>query len=253
MSTAKPAPKVSIIIPTLHLKRPKNPKYFMVSRYSLSQLLEDLGRPIAVPLEVIVVCNGTDTGLVEFVRKHARIDKYCLNSVNVGVARAWNVGAQMAEGEALCFVNDDVAIGEGAIEALAEVLSRDGVGQVGPKGARWIAGEHDSYVGETHVEEADAISGFLFMIRDSVFRAVGGFDVTYSPAGFEEIDMSFAIRRTGLKCLVVPGLDVRHHHRHGVSAYRTDIEYLGKTIDTQALHERNRAYFRRKWGIDDAR
>lgn len=243
-------PRLSVIIPVLHLKRPVNPSRFFVPRYTLKEVLQDLQTNLPDTCEVIVVCNSRDEDLLQLVTSHPRVDKYCLNSVNVGVSRAWNMGAGMAEGDALCFLNDDVAVGPGAMAALLEALARDNVGQVGPRGARWKQGAHDRFVGEQEVEEADAISGFLFLIRAGLFRSLGGFDVNYSPAGFEEIDMSFAIRRAGRKCLVVPGLDVKHYHHHGVSAYRSDIQYLGHTIDSTALHERNKAYFMKKWGLD---
>jgi len=248
--TSSETRRLSIIIPVLHLKRPVNPSRFFVSRYTIKEVLRDLEQHLPASAEVIVVCNSRDEDLLSLVTSHPRVDKYCLNSVNVGVSRAWNMGAAMAEGEALCFLNDDVAVGPGAMEGLLDVLARDGVGQVGPKGARWKGAEHDCFVGEQTIEEADAISGFLFLIRAGLFRELGGFDVNYSPAGFEEIDMSCAIRRAGYRCLVVPGLDVKHYHQHGVSAYRSDIQYLGHTIDTVTLHERNKAYFMKKWGID---
>lgn len=245
--------RVSFIIPVLHLKRPKNMSRFFMPRYTLPELLQDLSQNVELPSETIVVCNGPDSELRQFVQADSRIHKYCINSANVGVARAWNMGAQLAEGEALCFVNDDVEIGKGAVEALYETLmSTPGVGQVGPRGARWRAGAHQAWVGEHAIEEADAISGFMFMIRTDLFREIGGFDVAYTPAGLEEIDMSYEIRRRGRKCLVVPGLAIHHHHHHGVSAYRTDISYLGKTIDTQSLHERNLRYFLAKWKQFDA-
>lgn len=246
-------PKISFIIPVLHLKRPLNKSRFFMPRYTLPDVLRDLHDNVTLSHEVIVVCNGQDKELVDFVAAHPHIDKYCLNSVNVGVARSWNMGAEMAEGEALCFVNDDVEIGKGGAEGLFEVLhSSPEIGQVGPMGARWSGAEHVRYVGESEVEEADAISGFLFMLREPVFRRVGGFDPAYSPAGFEEIDMSFALRRMGWKCLVVPSLGIKHHHYHGVSSYRSRVSYLGKEIDTEELHLRNKAYFSKKWVADAA-
>lgn len=247
-----PQPKVSFIIPVLHLKRPLNKARFFMPRYTLPDVLRDLHGNVSLPHEVIVVCNGQDQELLDFVSSHPHIDKYCLNSVNVGVARSWNMGAEMAEGEALCFVNDDVEVGKGSAEGLFEMLlSSPEIGQVGPMGAKWQGAEHARYVGESVVEEADAISGFLFMLREQAFRRVGGFDPAYSPAGFEEIDMSFALRKMGWKCLVVPGLDIKHHHYHGVSSYRSRVSYLGKEIDTEELHQRNRAYFSKKWLTSD--
>ncbi len=250
--TNQPQPKVSFIIPVLHLKRPLNKARFFMPRYTLPDVLRDLHNNVSLPHEVIVVCNGQDKELVEFVSTHPHIDKYCLNSVNVGVARSWNMGAEMAEGEALCFVNDDVEVGKGGAEELFRVLTAaEDVGQVGPMGALWTGAEHLRFVGEERVEEADAISGFLFMLREKAFRQAGGFDPAYSPAGFEEIDMSYTLRKLGWKCLVVPGLEIKHHHHHGVSNFRSNVAYLGKEIDTEALHQRNRAYFINKWERQD--
>ena len=241
-------PKISIIIPTLHLTRPLNKKRFFVPRYTLAEVLNDIHQNVKVPHEVIVVCNGQQRDLVDFVTQHPHIDRYCLNSVNVGVARSWNMGAEMAEGEALCFVNDDVQIGPGGLESLHQVLMGDAsIAQVGPVGAKWKGAEHDCFVGEQYQEDADAIAGFLFMMRTDAFRKVGGFDPLYSPAGFEEIDMSFRLRALGWRCVVVPGLNLKHHHHHGVSNFRTEVSYLGKTIDTESLHLRNTDYCENKW------
>jgi GT2 family glycosyltransferase len=241
-------PKISFIIPVLHLRRPINKARFFMARYTLADVLRDLHENLSLPHEVIVVCNGQDPELVQFISDHPHIDKYCLNSVNIGVARSWNMGVEMAEGEALCFVNDDVEIGKGGAERLFQVLTESAeVGQVGPMGARWSGAQHERFVGDAEVEEADAISGFMFMLRNEAYRQTGGFDPAYSPAGFEEIDMSFSLRQKGWKCLVVPGLDIKHHHHHGVSNFRSRVAYLGKEIDTEELHLRNKAYFTNKW------
>jgi GT2 family glycosyltransferase len=104
-------------------------------------------------------------------------------------------------------------------------------------------------VGEARIEDGDAISGFMFMIRSSQFHQVGGFDVAYTLAGFEEIDMSFTLRKHGFRCVVVPGLKVSHYGRQGVSASNCTIDYLNSSITTGELHQRNKAYFMRKWNI----
>ena len=85
------------------------------------------------------------------------------------------------------------------------------------------------------------------MLRDELLRGLGGFDVAYSPAGFEEIDLSFALRKAGYRCVVVPGLPIHHYHHHGVSAYRSEIRYLSGSVDTVTLHERNKRHFMQKW------
>lgn len=245
MTTAQP--KVSFIIPVLYLKRPLNKARFFMPRYTLPDVLRALQGNVSLPYEVIVVCNGQESELVQFVASHPDVTKYCLNSVNVGVARSWNMGAQMAEGEILCYINDDVAVGKQSIEALCDLLDDADVGEVGPAGSYWVDLQHNSYAEGIKPVEADVVSGFCFLMRSATFRQLGGFDVEYSPAGYEEIDFSFRVRQAGLKCVVHPGVDIKHFHHHGVSAQKVDIAYLNKVIDTETLHAKNTDYFRRKW------
>jgi GT2 family glycosyltransferase len=198
-----------------------------------------------------VVCNSKEPELVEFVKNDPRIDKYILNSVNPGVARAWNMGAELSQGAHLCYVSDDVRIGQGAIESLSSTLDNEpAVAEVGPRGDLYVNGRSDRFVGTEIPEYSDVISGFLFLVRQSAYFQVGGFDIAYSPAGCEEVDFSFALRNAGWLLKVIPHLDITHNEYHGVSAHRTEISYLNTTVDTLELHERNTAYFRRKWGFD---
>ena len=243
-------PKVSIIIPVLHWKRPLNKKRFFMPRQTIEETLRDIKKNVQLSYEVIVVCNGKDPELLDFIKASPDIDKYCINNVNVGVARSWNMGAQMSEGNALCFLNDDVSLGHNSVEAMYDLLiSNESIGQVGPVGALWEGASHKEFVGIDSVADADAIAGFCFILKEKLFRQLGGFDVAYSPAGLEEIDMSYAIRKAGYRCVVIPHLPIHHYHHHGVSAYKTDINYLSKTIDTVTLNERNKTYFEKKWGL----
>jgi GT2 family glycosyltransferase len=244
---------LSVIIPVRHLKRPVNVKRFFMPRYTIREVLRDLHENVKMGFETIVVCNSRERELVDYVSGTEGIDKYCLNSVNAGVARSWNMGAQLAEGRALCFLNDDVSVGLGGMEALFDVLhSAPDIGEVGPTGAAWRGAEHDHFVEADRPEPVDVIAGYCFMLRTDLYHQLGGFDVAYSPAGFEEIDMSYSIRRAGYRCMVVPGLPFHHYHHHGISAQKTTIEYLRTSIDTEVLHRRNKAYFMRKWGIENS-
>ncbi len=242
--------KLSIIIPVLHLSRPKNVKRFFMPKQTIEETLSDIKKNVLIDHEIIVVCNGLDKELQDYIRTDKRIDRYCLNSVNVGVARAWNIGAQLAEGEVLCYLNDDVSIGRNALETLTkQLLSSNEIGEIGPAGSFWRDCQHKSFA-EINSEfiEVDVVSGFCFLLRASTFHEYGGFDVAYTPAGYEEIDLSYKLRYGGLKCFINPKVDIKHYHHHGVSAQTVDIHYLGSTIRTDALHLRNKEYFKKKWG-----
>lgn len=240
---------VSIIVPVLSLSRPRHWRHPLKTPPNCLDLLDDIYDNVSIEFEVIIVCNSSDKTLTKAVATDPRVRRYCFNSENVGVSRSWNMGAMMAEGEYLCFVNDDVEIGPGSIEALVDVFSRhDAVGQAGPKGAVWPRARPGRYVGQSQIEEADAISGFMFMTTRKTFDEVAGFDVSFTPAGCEEIDYSFAVRHAGYKCLVVPGLDVIHHGESGVSSREAKIEFLGRDISTSELAYRNMGLFQKKWG-----
>ena len=201
-------------------------------RSTIKDVLNDISENVSTDHEIIVIANSRDKSLIDFVTTDSRITKYVLNSVNPGVARSWNIGAEMSEGEYLCFVSDDVRVGKNSIEQLVQALdTRPDVDEVGPRGDLYENGNSLRFVGITEPEYTDVISGFLFLVRDAAYWNVGGFDVSYTPAGCEEIDFSFAIRKAGGKCLVLPNLDITHNEYHGVSAHRTNIRYFENEFD----------------------
>ena len=241
-------PLISFIIPVLELDRVKNPKRFFMPKASIRDVLDNIDENVSCDYEIIIVCNGQDETLTKFICGDSRVTRYCLNSDNVGVARAWNMGAQLASGEVLCYLNDDIKIKKNSIEGLVtQLLSSETIGQVGPEGSFWEDCKHKSFSEGTGWQDCDVISGFCFLLRSSTFHEIGGFDINYSPAGYEEIDLSYRIRELGLTICSNSSILIKHFKEHGVSARKMDISYLGQTIDTVSLNERNYQYFKSKW------
>ena len=239
---------VSIIIPTITRSKLQSLKTFVKIRYLLKDLIKDIKENVLCDYEVIIICNSPDDkNLVSFIKSSPDINRWAINSENVGVPRSWNQGVHLSKGEFLCFVNDDTEIGPGAIEKMVSWFSNPLVGQVGPKGAGWFRKEPGEFVGVSKSEEADQISGWLFMLPAKVFYEIGGIDNFYSPAFMEEIDLSFAIRNAGYKCMVDPSIEAEHHHISGASSTNRPIEALGSSISRDELTSRNRDYFEKKW------
>ena len=239
---------ISVIIPTMRLKRKKNIKYLYKSISSLPDVIKDLKENTKEEIEIILVVNGLeDQSLIKFVDELENV-KIIKNNLNVGVARAWNMGRHFAEGEFLLYLNDDVRVASSAISEMKKTFeSKEKVGIVGPKGAKWENCEHVEFVGENSIEEASAIAGFAFMVKTEIFDEIGGFDNAYTPAGFEEIDFCFKAIQAGYHCIVNPAIDITTEPRHGISALNTNIKYLNSEINTQDLNARNRDYFESKW------
>ena len=241
-------PLISFIIPVLELNRAKNPKRFFMPKATIKDVLDNIEENVSCEYEIIIVCNGQDEKLTQFICGDKRVTRYSLNSDNVGVARAWNMGAQLSTGRVLCYLNDDIKIEKNAIEDLVkQLLSSEKIGQVGPAGSFWEDCKHKSFSEGTGWQNCDVISGFCFLLRSSTFHEVGGFDINYSPAGYEEIDLSYRIRELGLTVCSNSSIKIKHFKDHGVSAQKMDINYLGQTIDTVSLNEKNYQYFKSKW------
>lgn len=239
---------LSIIIPVLHIKRPLNKKRFFMPRQTIKETLISLNKSLRIKCEIIIVCNGQDKELVEFVKTNNFITRFCLVSENVGVSRAWNIGANLSSGNVLCFLNDDVSIGKLALDKLYDYLIKnEKIGQVGPEGSYWKNCAHVELIDCRKPTIADVISGFCFLIKADLYYKLGGFDTNFSPAGYEEIDMSYRIRQAGYDCIVYPDRTIKHFHHHSVSSQNTDISFMGKTINTVDLHKINTKKFKIKW------
>jgi GT2 family glycosyltransferase len=171
---------------------------------------------------------------------------------NRGVAPGWNAAARAAAGDVLVFANDDVVPGAEALERLASALEQlPEAGVVGPVGARWNRGtwRHEATVEPAEGAAAcDAVSGFLFATRRSTWDAVGGFDESYAPASWEEIDFNMAVQALGLRSYAVAGVDAPHEW--GISARQAPwktVRWGGRRELLWSIHRRNRRHFLSKW------
>jgi glycosyltransferase involved in cell wall biosynthesis len=108
-ATARPPPIISIIIPAHNEER------------YLGRTLETLERQNYPEFEVIVVANGCTDGTEQTAR--GRCDRLVvLSQKGLGVAR--NLGARMARGELLVFLDADTTLEPMALRRIAQDFSR---------------------------------------------------------------------------------------------------------------------------------
>lgn len=244
---------LSIIIPVQKIKKSINPRYFYKKVFGIKETIQSIKNTIDVEFELIIVINDIENlELIDYIKNEKIVKKYVVCSTNIGVSRSWNVGANLAEGDYLCFCNDDVEFQIPIFKKLLDVFNTNqNVGEIGPRGNTWYRDKSGDYIESNEIESADVISGFFFIIPTKIYYEVGGFDNYYTPAGCEEIDMSFAIRKLGYKCLIIPNTGIIHHGNHGISSRNTNVKYFDKEINTMDLDQRNKAYFVNKWYRDE--
>ena len=91
----------------------------------------------------------------------------------------------------------------------------------------------------SYARRVDYCSGASIAIPVEVWKHVGGFDVAYSPAYYEDVDLAFRLRESGYEVWYQPWSRVVHYEgkTHG-----TDIKK-----GLKAYQERNRKLFFERW------
>jgi len=198
--------------------------------------------------ELIILPNELEA--VEW--NHERIQ--IIASGKVGPAVKRDLGAKVAKGEILVFLDDDsypnldllriadpffldnnvIAIGGPAITPKSDSFWQKVSGAVFL--SKFSGGNPERYISVGKVKEIDDWPSVNFMVRRNIFLSIGGFNSPYWPGEDTWLCMEL-IKKTNKKILYVPNLIVWHHRRSGVILHLRQIGGYG-------LH---RGYFARKY------
>ncbi len=228
MNTVSPqliaTPRVSIIIPVL------NKAGF--TRKCLKTLRQHTPARL---YEVIVWDNGSTDETRAFIEQQAAADsaiRYFRSEENLGFVGGNNAAVQHACGEFLVFLNNDTEPQPGWLEALLQTIEADAtIGAVGAKliypdgrlqeaggiifrdASGWNYGRLQDPRDPrfNFVREVDYCSAACLLVRTAQFRELGGFDVRYAPAYYEDTDLCFALRHLGLRVVYQPRCEIIHH------------------------------------------
>ena len=157
----------------------------------------------------------------------------CLrNPERLGFITSCNRAAELARGQFLLFLNNDVQVTEGWLSALLATFTDEmRVGAVGPQiifpdgrlqeagallgadGTSKLIGVFDDPNLErfNYLREVDYCSGVCLMVRVDEFRALGGFDPRLAPAYCEDADLCLRLRQRGLRILYNPASKIVHY------------------------------------------
>ncbi len=246
---ATPAqPDVSIIIPIY------NQLDFTLS--CLESLVRHAGE---TSFEVIIIDDRSEGYVAETLSSVSGLRLHS-NEKNQGFVLNCNRGADMARGEYVLFLNNDTEVTEGWLEALLQVFrQRPKAGAVGAKliypngrlqeaggiiaedGSGWNYGRNDDpdRPEYNYLRQVDYCSGACLLAPRELFLGVGGFDILYQPAYYEDTDLAFKLRAAGREVYYQPAAKIIHYE--GVSS-GTDVSTGVKRH--QAV---NREKFAAKW------
>lgn len=200
--------------------------------------------------EVLVVDNGSTDASAALVQQHFPEVHWIQHTVN-NYCRALNVGAALARGEVLAFLNNDTRVDRRWLIELVTVLERDP--QVGACGSKILlsdgrinsAGHRtlgDSYWTDRGFREADrgqydeeedleSLTSCALLVRRRAVDQVGLFDEDFQ-IYMEDVDLAHRLRGRGWRLRYVPA-SIVHHAFHGTMRARK----------AQYLAERNRLLY----------
>ncbi|MCM3339037.1 glycosyltransferase family 2 protein [Paenibacillus sp. MER TA 81-3] len=224
----------------------------------LRECVEAIQEHTAVPYEIIIVDNGSTDGTIDFCLQQGLT--FVSLPDNRGFPAACNRGLQIASGEQLLLLNNDVVVSYRWLDNLLDALyETDVIGIVGPttnyaSGKQQVSYPYDD-IQQFHRltrsvnapdpakrQRVQRIVGLCFLFKRQLLHTVGLFDERFSPGHYEDDDYCYRARLQGYD-LTLCG-DVLVHH-YGSASFRDHGEQALKE-----LIERNYERFVEKWNLN---
>ena len=222
------SPKISVIIVNYNGKK------------LLEKCLESLFKTDYNNFEVILVDNNSTDGSMEFVTKnYPKIIVIKLDS-NKGFAEPNNIGAKIAKGEYLLFLNNDTVTTTNFISEMVKVLEKDekiAICQsllLKPDGNIDSSGDfidkmgivYNSKTKTDEIKEISSARGASMLIRKKIFDKLGGFDEKFF-FSFEDVDLGWRSWILGYKVVIVPNSIVYHSAGKTSSNFKPEVAFHG--------------------------
>jgi GT2 family glycosyltransferase len=211
--------------------------------------------------EVIVVDNASTDETGRLLAHFRGLVHVVDNEANLGFVDACNRGAASARGAHLVFLSNDTIVLPGWLRHLRETVEGDpSVGAVGSmllcedgrvreagagvwrNGAAFHYGRGGSADDRRYnfAREVDYCSGASLLVRRELFEQLGGFDLRYAPAHYEDADLCFGVRSLGYKVVYQPMSRVVRHAEGAPAGSEVSAGF-------KRYRTLNRAKFAEKW------
>lgn len=213
------APTVSVVVPTYN------------RRERLARVLAALAdQDLTEPYEIIVVSDGSTDGTDDDLRGRSTDGITTVFQENAGPAAARNSGVDVARGDLVVFVDDDVVASPALLRTHLEVHRREGDRAVviGPmldppdhRMTAWVAWEQEmlakQYAAMDRGEYTATARQFYTgnaSVRTEHLRALGGFNTAFRRA--EDVELAFRLAEHGLSF---------HYERDAVGLHYAERTY----------------------------
>ncbi len=221
-------------------------------------------------IEIIVVDNNSFDGSVEHVKERFSNNssvRIIESKINLGFAKANNLGGKGAIGKYLLILNPDTIVQEDTFdkavkfyESVKEIGALScklvlpngkldlacrrsfpspsvaiyrilGLSKLFPR-SKTFARYNLTYLDEDKTYEVESICGAFMLIRKDIFELVGGFDEDYFMYG-EDLDLCYKIKKAGYKIYYYSGTSIIHFK--GESTRKSSISYVNNFYGAMSI------------------
>ena len=210
----------------------------------------------SIDIEVIVVDNVSNAGVMEYIQLSFPKFKFVLNEKNLGFAKANNLGVKYATSDKILILNPDIIISESVMRnALIILLDNhgavavkmiDGKGAFLPESARGFPDLKSSflkmlglkkwsnyYMDPDRDHSIEVMSGACMFFNKEDYMQIGGLDERYFMYG-EDIDISYQLRKAGKKIKYIDNEEIIHFK--GRSSVKSNWRYQTAFYNAMKLY-----------------
>ncbi len=231
--------------------------------------------------EILVVDNASEDSSADFLKRSSQPATLIVNSQNAGFAAAGNIGWRRSCGEQILFLNPDAESLPGSVYHLSEPLVQEaGIWAAGGllldsagrqqagfnvrsfptiasvaaemllldeiwPGNPWTRNYRMQEWNPHRASEVCQPAAACLMVARCALEHLGGFDESFRPAWFEDVDLCRRIWSAGGRIRFEPA--ARFFHHGGYSLQR-----LGRELFLEYFHTNQIRYFVKHHGMDAA-
>ena len=156
--------------------------------------------------ELIIVDNGSTDGTVEYIKSMPDI-KLIQNAENNGFSKGNNQGIEIAQGEYIGFLNNDILLYPNWFEACERVFENEKAGFVSPRHInphydntnpkKYIKYFQGFHYDKPYEKSFDECVFSCVITKREVLNKIGVFDENFFPAFFEDNDLKYRAIEAG--------------------------------------------------------